>query len=81
MKLLWAILHFRSFLKKVYSISPWEWMISRMSNKDYSLFPLPLSEILTVFDIELVAEIVWVTLSVIKDRAATILWNLLLEYF
>jgi len=56
-------------------------MISRMSNKDYSLFPLPLSEILTVFDIELVAEIVWVTLSVIKDRAATILWNLLLEYF
>ncbi len=81
MKLLWAILHFRNFLKKVYSISPCEWMISRISNKDYYLFPLPLSEILTVFDIELVAEMVWVALSVIKARAVTNLCNLLLEYF
>jgi hypothetical protein len=56
-------------------------MISRISNKDYYLFPLPLSEILTVFDIELVAEMVWVALSVIKARAVTNLCNLLLEYF
>ena len=83
MKLLYAILHFLTFLKKVYYISPCDEIISIIRNKDYYylFLSLTLSEILTVLETELIPKIDRFMLSVTKARAFTILLNLLLEYF